>query len=78
MLVTVESLLKTGTAGAPDDPDAGVPEEWVDFQLMKRMGWDWEQLQACPQYVRTYCLDFLQMEEEAMAKRAAKRNQANG
>jgi len=37
---------------------------------MRRMRWTWEELLACPAYVRTYCIDFLQMEDEAMARRA--------
>jgi hypothetical protein len=37
---------------------------------MKRMHWDFDQLQACPVYVRNYIVDFLEMEDEARNKPA--------
>ncbi len=60
----MESILATGGL-------SGAPEEWIDYQLMKRMHWDWDQLERCPAYVRTYCMDFVQMEIDAAKKVAA-------
>jgi hypothetical protein len=71
----VESILN-GTWGKTSP----APPEWVDFLLMRRMHWSWEQLQATPSYVRRYALDFLGLISEAeeaqreKAERKAKRN----
>jgi hypothetical protein len=65
VLIDVQSLLSTGGS-------TSAPEEWIDFQIMKRMNWTWNELEACPAYVRNYVIDFLQMEDEARAKPAPK------
>jgi hypothetical protein len=56
----VESILGKTWGGV--EP---APLEWVDFILMRRMHWSWEQLQEAPMYVRRYCLDFLGLINEA-------------
>lgn len=43
----------------------GAPEEWVDYCLMKAMGWTFDQLQDVPLYVRGYCIDFMNIEAQA-------------
>ena len=32
---------------------------------MRGMSWSWEQLQTTPPYVRRFCLDFLELAEDA-------------
>jgi hypothetical protein len=36
----------------------------VDFVLMSRMHWSWEELRATPMYVRRYCADIIAMQAE--------------
>lgn len=46
-------------------PGEGSPPEWIDYVLMKRMGWTFDQVQATPAYVKRYCLDFMRLEAAA-------------
>lgn len=65
----MESILG-GTWGNSEPP----PEEWVDFLIMKRMRWSWDELQATPLYVRRYCADFLGLIAEAEEKDRKKKS----
>lgn len=42
-----------------------VPQEFADFQVMRAMGWTFEDLQVTPPYVRQMVADFLSMEQAA-------------
>lgn len=73
---TVESIVDgTWGSGAP-------PAEWVDFCLMHKMRWTYEELRATPPYVVRYVYDFLavigeyEAEESEKAARDSKRQQA--
>ena len=54
--------------------------EWVDYQLMRVMGWSWEDLEATPVYVRRFCWDFAciqaqhEQDEVDQARRDAERD----
>lgn len=43
------------------------PEELVHFELMREMGWTWQELEATPLYVRRYVWDLLVARREAEA-----------
>lgn len=70
-MIAVESILDgTWASGAP-------PEEWIDYQLMKHMGWSWNDLQSTPLYVRRYCWDIAcaqAAQEQAEIERAERRS----
>jgi hypothetical protein len=36
------------------------PDELVDFELMRYMGWSWRDLDDTPDYVRHYAWDLMQ------------------
>lgn len=62
MLWPAESIYEgTWLSGPP-------PQELVDFELMREMGWTWQELQQTPAYVRRYCGDLLAARREAEAK----------
>jgi len=46
----------------------------IDFELMRFMGWSWEDLEATPPYVKQYCWDLMQarLAAENNAHRAAR------
>jgi hypothetical protein len=51
------------------------PEELVDFEVMREMGWTWQELQDTPFYVRRFTWDLICIRREAehkANKRAAK------
>ncbi|WP_055590124.1 hypothetical protein [Peterkaempfera griseoplana] len=50
------------------------PEELEDFELMKEMGWTWDELQATPAYVRKFSWDFINARASAQ-ETAAKRQE---
>lgn len=43
-----------GTWGSGD-----LPDEIGDFALMRGMRWSWDELQATPSYVRSFCAAYL-------------------
>jgi hypothetical protein len=49
------------------------PQEFVDWQLMREMRISWAQLQETPEYVKTYCWDFMMAERRA--RRSEQENQ---
>lgn len=59
MLWPAESIYAgTWSSGPP-------PDELVDFELMREMGWTFAELQATPVYVRRYCWDLMVARREA-------------
>jgi len=57
------------------------PEELVDFEVMREMGWSWRELQEdTPLYVRRYVWDFLLIRRQAEhdAQERANRRSAGG
>lgn len=44
-----------------------VPEELVDFEVMREMGWSFSELQDTPWYVRRFTWDLLMARREAEA-----------
>lgn len=62
MLWPVESIIDgTWASGEP-------PPEFVDYLLMKHMGWSWKALQTTPPYVKRFCFDIAQAEFEHEAE----------
>ncbi|MEV8523128.1 hypothetical protein AB0451_03070 [Streptomyces sp. NPDC052000] len=41
------------------------PEEVVDFEIMREMGWSWRDLEATPIYVRRYVWDLILARRQA-------------
>lgn len=41
------------------------PEELVDFEIMREMGWSWQDLETTPIYVRRYVWDLLLARRQA-------------
>ncbi|MCC9307680.1 hypothetical protein LN042_11295 [Kitasatospora sp. RB6PN24] len=52
------------------------PEELVDFEVMREMGWSWQELQDTPFYVRRFTWDLICARREA--ERAANERAARG
>lgn len=50
-----------------------VPQEIVDFEIMREMHWSWKQLQETPVYVRRFTWDCIQARREA-EQEAERRN----
>lgn len=66
MLLVAESIYDGTWASGPP------PGELVDFELMRYMGWSWQELQATPMYVRRYTWDLMNRREEALADQQKK------
>lgn len=53
-----------------------MPEEMLHFELMRYMGWSWQELEVTPHYVREYCWDLmnarLTAEQEAQERANSK------
>lgn len=59
MLWAAESIYDgTWSSGPP-------PDEVVDFEVMREMGWSWRELQATPWYVRRYVWDLMGIRRQA-------------
>ncbi|MFD0405622.1 hypothetical protein [Kitasatospora sp. NPDC127116] len=59
MLWPAESIYDgTWSSGPP-------PDEVVDFEVMREMGWSWQELQGAPWYVRRYTWDLLLIRRQA-------------
>lgn len=41
------------------------PDELIDFEVMREMGWTWQELQDTPWYVRRYTWDLLAARRQA-------------
>ncbi len=52
-MLPVESIYEGTWASGPP------PDEWIDFEVMREMGWSWSALDATPDYVRRFCWDFI-------------------
>jgi hypothetical protein len=53
-----------------------VPAEVVDYELMREMGWSWDELERTPTYIRKYCADLMSIRrraENAARERAARK-----
>jgi len=74
MLWAAESIYEGTWASGPP------PQELIDFELMRFMGWSWPDLEATPLYVRRYCWDLMQarLEAEAAAHERAVREARSG
>lgn len=70
MIWAAESIYDgTWSSGPP-------PEELVDFEVMREMGWSWQQLQETPFYVRRFTWDLICTRREA--ERAANERATKG
>jgi hypothetical protein len=52
------------------------PEELIDFEVMREMGWSWQELQATPMHVRRYTWDLIVIRRQA--ETAANERSARG
>jgi hypothetical protein len=50
-----------------------MPVEVRDFELMREMGWSWDDLEATPPYVRRVCWDLVMISRAAAAERAERK-----
>ncbi|TQF04757.1 hypothetical protein E6W39_24190 [Kitasatospora acidiphila] len=70
MIWAAESIYDgTWSSGPP-------PEELVDFEVMREMGWSWQELQDTPFYVRRFTWDLICTRREA--ERSANEKAARG
>lgn len=59
VVAPAESIYEgTWGSGAP-------PPEFVDFEIMHEMHWDFQQLQACPAYVKAYVWELINARRRA-------------
>lgn len=47
-----------------------MPQELVDYELMREMGWSWPDLEAAPPYVRRFCTDLMTIRRRVANERA--------
>ncbi|MFE4867734.1 hypothetical protein [Streptomyces sp. NPDC056682] len=59
MIWPAESIYEGTWASGP------APEEVVDFEIMREMGWSWRDLEATPIYVRRYVWDLILTRRQA-------------
>ncbi|MEV5944450.1 hypothetical protein [Streptomyces sp. NPDC051994] len=59
MIWPAESIYEGTWASGP------APEEFVDFEVMREMGWSWQDLETTPIYVRRYVWDLLLARRQA-------------
>lgn len=59
MIWPAESIYEgTWSSGPP-------PQELVDFEVMREMGWSWQDLESTPLYVRRYVWDLIVARRQA-------------
>jgi hypothetical protein len=53
-----------------------MPAEVVHYELMREMGWSWDDLQATPAYVVRYCSDLMFIRRRAEADQMRRQQEA--
>lgn len=52
-----------------DDDEISLPEEYLEFKLIRYMGWDWHTYKAQPDLFIHQCLAFMDAEVAGQQKR---------
>lgn len=52
-----------------------MPLEVLHYELMREMGWSWDDLERAPEYVVRYCSDLMFIRRQAEADEVEKQRQ---